>query len=167
MSAATMTSPASFSSSPSLSTFARAVLSTGLALGVLDAVDGVAFFGLTAGQNPIQVLQYIASGALGASAYTGGLATAAAGALLHFAISFVVAAVFVAAYVRLAVVRDNVVAVGMFYGAAVWAVMNLMVLPQSAIGPTPLTAVGVIHGVVGHVLTVGLTGALVARRVLR
>ena len=52
--------------------------------------------GLTQGLNPIQVLQYIASGAMGQSAFQGGLATAALGAAFHFSIAWVAAGVFVA-----------------------------------------------------------------------
>jgi hypothetical protein len=66
----------------------------GLIAGTLDAVDGVIAFG-TQGLNPIQVLQYIASGALGQAAFRGGLATAALGALFHFIIAWVAAGVFV------------------------------------------------------------------------
>ena len=44
--------------------------------------------------NPIQVLQYIASGLLGADSFKGGLATAGLGALLHYFIAFVVALVY-------------------------------------------------------------------------
>ena len=58
-------------------TNAQAIFWGGLVAGILDAVDGVIAFG-TQGLNPIQVLQYIASGALGQSAFQGGLATAAA-----------------------------------------------------------------------------------------
>jgi hypothetical protein len=47
--------------------------------------------------NPIQVLQYIASGALGKSAFEGGLVTAALGAMFHFIIAWAAAAVFVLA----------------------------------------------------------------------
>jgi len=50
----------------------RAILLGGLIAGTLDAVDGVIAFG-TQGLNPIQVLQYIASGALGQAAFRGGL----------------------------------------------------------------------------------------------
>src|SRR5215472_1773924 len=63
----------------------QAIFWGGLVAGVLDAVDGVIAYG-TQGLNPIQVLQYIASGALGQSAFEGGLATAALGAAFHFAI---------------------------------------------------------------------------------
>jgi hypothetical protein len=49
----------------------RAILYATLVVGVLDAADGVVFRGLQ-GQNPIQVLQYIASSLLGARPFSGG-----------------------------------------------------------------------------------------------
>ena len=49
----------------------RAILYATLVVGVLDATDGVVFLGLH-GQNPIQVLQYIASSLLGARSFSGG-----------------------------------------------------------------------------------------------
>lgn len=69
-------------SSTSTLTVPRAILWGGLVAGVLDAVDGVVAFGLK-GVNPIQVLQYIASGILGPSSFNGGLGTAALGTVLH------------------------------------------------------------------------------------
>ncbi len=71
----------------------------GLAAGVLDSVDAVVAFGFK-GMNPIQVLQYVASGLLGANSFRGGLATAALGTGLHFLIAFVVAAVYYAASLK-------------------------------------------------------------------
>ena len=70
MSATTVTLPTS------TMTISKAVLWGGLIAGVLDAVDGVVAFGFK-GLNPIQVLQYIASGLLGPSSFHGGLVTAA------------------------------------------------------------------------------------------
>ena len=70
----------------------QAIFGGGLIAGVLDAIDGVIAYGAQ-GLNPIQVLQYIASGALGKSAFQGGLATAALGAAFHFGIAWVAAAV--------------------------------------------------------------------------
>ena len=68
-------------------TVPKAILWGGLVAGVLDATDGVVAFGLQ-GLNPIQVLQYIASGLLGKASFDGGLATAALGTLIHFFITF-------------------------------------------------------------------------------
>src|SRR6266446_8046202 len=56
--------------STSVLTLPKAILWGGLVAGVLDAVDGVVAFG-TKGLNPIQVLQYIASGLLGPSSFQG------------------------------------------------------------------------------------------------
>ena len=52
------------SATPTPSAFDTIVLG-GLLAGTLDAMDGVVAFGFN-GMNPIQVLQYIASGLLGA-----------------------------------------------------------------------------------------------------
>jgi hypothetical protein len=158
------TPPASSPSTPSKA--GRAIALGGLAVGVLDAIDGVAYFGLTAGSNPIQVLQYIASGAVGPSAFTGGLPMAGLGALLHFALAFGFAGAFVVAYTRSEAIRRHWAVTGVAWGAVVWAIMNLLVLPHSAVPQAPLTTLAVIHGVIGHALLVGLTSAVVARRVL-
>ena len=80
--------------SPKTMSLPKAILWGGLIAGVLDAIDGVVAFGLK-GLNPIQVLQYIASGLLGPSSFSGSLATAALGTVLHFVIALVAAAVYV------------------------------------------------------------------------
>ena len=55
----------------------------------------------------------------------------------------------------------------MIYGVAVYAVMNLIVIPMSAAvlgsGPTPLVVR--VNGVLIHMFGVGLPAALVAARV--
>jgi hypothetical protein len=137
-----------------------------VAVALLDATDGVVYFWLTAHLNPIQVLQYIASGAFGEASYRGGLATAFAGLVFHFIISFVAVSVFAALYTFSRTVRVHAPAVGLAYGAVVWCFMNLVVLPLSAVTPTVLGPLTVIHGLIGHALFVGLPSALSLRRYL-
>lgn len=144
-------------------TVAQAILWGGLVAGILDAVDGVIAYG-TQGLNPIQVLQYIASGALGQSAFKGGLATAALGAVFHFIIAWVAAAVFVLASRRIQVLRTQAVLFGLLYGSAVYFFMNYLVLPLSAVAPSPFHFGLFLNGVIGHALFVGLPMALYARR---
>ena len=110
-----------------------------IVVALLDATDGVIYFWLTAHLNPIGVLQYIASGALGAAAYSGGLATAFAGLVFHFVISLAAVSVFAALYTRSGVVRNHAPVVGLAYGAVVWCFMNLVVLPLSAVTATGVT----------------------------
>jgi hypothetical protein len=135
----------------------------GLIAGVLDAIDGVIAYG-TQGLSPIQVLQYIASGALGKSAFQGGLATAALGAGFHFIIAWVAAAVFVLASRRLEILKTHAVLVGLIYGAAVYFFMNYLVLPLSAVAPATFQLGLFLNGVIGHAVFVGLPIALFARR---
>ena len=152
---------------PTPSATLRAIALGGALVGVLDATDGVAYFGLTAGNNPIQVLQFIASGALGPVAFSGGLAAAALGALIHFGLSFGFTALFVLAWIRSEAVREHWIAAGLAWGVAVWTLMNLVILPLSHVPPSPITVLSALHGLIAHALTVGLAAAFVSRRTLR
>ena len=116
------------------------------------------------GQNPIQVLQYIASSLLGARAFSGGLASAGLGLVVHFAIALVVATIYILASRRVAVLRTQWALLGLLFGAAVWAVMNLVVLPLTAVAPSPITTAALVNGVMGHALFVGLPSAFFAKK---
>ena len=157
-----MSSAAILSPKQSL-TALQAILWGGLIAGVLDAIDGVIAYG-TQGLNPIQVLQYIASGALGKSAFQGGLTTAALGAAFHFSIAWVAAAVFVLASRRLDILKTYAVPSGLLYGAVVYFFMNYLVLPLSAVAPAAFQLGLFLNGVIGHALFVGLPISLLARR---
>jgi uncharacterized membrane protein YagU involved in acid resistance len=140
----------------------QAIFWGGLIAGVLDAIDGVIAYG-TQGLNPIQVLQYIASGALGKSAFQGGLTTAALGAVFHFSIAWVAAAVFVLASRRLEILKTHAVPAGLLYGAAVYFFMNYLVLPLSAVAPATFQLGLFLNGVIGHAVFVGFPISLFAR----
>ena len=84
---------------------------------------------------------------------------------LHFAIALVVATIYILASRRVAVLRTQWVLLGLLYGAAVWAVMNLVVLPLTAVAPSPITTAALVNGVMGHALFVGLPSAFFAKKV--
>jgi len=134
-----------------------------LVAGTLDALDGVVFFGLH-GLNPIQVLQYIASGLLGAAAFSGGLSTAGLGALIHYGIALVVAAIYLLAIRSIPALRSRWLVVGLLYGAVVYLAMTYGVLPHSAVAPSPVTPAAFANGILGHALFVGLPIAWVLRK---
>ena len=135
----------------------------GLLAGTLDAVDGVAAFGLK-GMNPIQVLQYIASGLLGVASFQGGLKTARLGGLLHYFIAFAVAAVYYFASLKLPALHAHPVKWGLAYGVAVYLFMNYFVLPLSAVPKSPFSVALFLNGVIGHAIFVGLPIAWYAHR---
>ncbi|HET9410212.1 MAG TPA: hypothetical protein VFO39_23445 [Candidatus Sulfotelmatobacter sp.] len=139
------------------------ILWGGLTAGVLDATDGVIALGFK-GMNPIQVLQYIASGALGADAFKGELSTAALGAFFHFLIAFVVAAVYYGASLNLTALYRKPAIWGPAYGAAVYLFMNYLVLPLSAVPKSSFSLALFLNGILGHALFVGLPIAWFAHR---
>ncbi len=150
--------------SVSLVSLARSSAIAGLVIGVLGGIDYLIFFRLTQHLGPIAVFQYIASGLLGPAAFAGGNATALLGFLIHFGISFVVAAVFILAASQLAFLRRTVFLSALVYGAAVNMFMSMLVLPYSAAPKMPVTMVLIVHGLIGDALIVGLPLAIIVWR---
>ena len=124
----------------------RTIVAAGFCAGVLDIIAAFVLLGLR-GIAPSRVLQAIASGVLGARAYQGGIATVALGGTLHFTIALTAAALFYLASGRIRLLTQHSVLSGLLYGVLVYAFMNLIVLPLSALVPRPsLLLVDVIVG---------------------
>jgi len=135
----------------------------GLLAGTLDAVDGVVAFVFN-GMNPIQVLQYIASGLLGVDSFQGGLKTAGLGAVLHYFIAFAVAAIYDGVSLKLPTLHVHPVKWGLTYGVGVYLAMNYVVLLLSAVPTSPFSVGLFLNGVIGHAVFVGLAIAWFAHR---
>jgi uncharacterized membrane protein YagU involved in acid resistance len=137
----------------------------GLLAGTLDATDSVIAYGIL-GMNPVQVLQYVASGLLGSAAFAGitvaGLANAALGAVLHYFIACVVASVYYAAAMNIALLNRKPLRYGLLFGAAVYLFMNYLVLPHSAVAKTPFSWGLFLNGIIGHAIFIGVPIALLA-----
>jgi hypothetical protein len=142
----------------------RATFVGGLVIGVLDALDAIVAYKVAFGLSPIAIYQFVASGALGPSAFSGGLATALLGVAIHFVIAFSAAFVFAAAASVAPSLVRHFVAAGVLYGVGVYAFMNLVVIPLSAIPSSAPSVPLLLNGIIGHALFVGLPAALVARR---
>jgi len=142
-----------------------AIFYGGLIAGILDAADGFVAYYFVAGFNPIQVLQFIASGSYGAAAFQKGISGALVGLLAHFFVAFAAAAIYVGATRFLPILSRDAVMWGTVYGAAVFIVMNFVVLPHTAVVKSPFSLPLLLNGVFGHALLVGLPIALVARHI--
>jgi hypothetical protein len=120
---------------------------------VAGALDLTSAF-ITFGRN---VPYAIAGGLLGRSALHGGPAVWLLGVLLHFLIAYSAAAVYCLSSLKLTFLKEHFVVCGMFYGISVFLVMNLIVLPLSALhaaGPYQLHAL--IQGLLVHMFIIGL-----------
>lgn len=143
----------------------RAILLGTLTVGVLDGLDAVLFFWLRSATPPMRIFQSIAAGLLGRASYQGGWRTALAGVALHFAIAFGIVLTYFAASRIIPVLRRRAVLFGILYGLIVYAVMNYVVIPLSAIPPrtAAIPAPVLINGLLIHAFGVGLPAALFAR----
>ena len=140
----------------------KTILCGGVLVGVLDALDAMIFSGLR-GVSPGRVWQFVASGLLGRASFSGGMKTVSLGLLLHFLIAFVLSAIYYGASLSFPVLLRQAVMCGLIYGAAVYFVMNYVVLPLSAAPPLPFSVASFLNGIIGHALLVGLPIALIAR----
>lgn len=108
----------------------NAVLAGGAAGGLLDITYAISFAAWQ-GVPPARLLQTVASGALGEAAFSGGLATALLGLVLHFVLSWLWAALFLAAAWRLPRMAFRPLASGIAFGCIVFLAMRFVVLPLS------------------------------------
>ena len=134
----------------------------GLIAGVADLAGAYAIYRPT---RPLGPLHSIASGALGSSAFQGGVSTAAFGLLAHFVVALGAAAVFVIARRHLSILRGSPSVIGPIYGVLVWVVMNYGVIPMSAIGRFPASfTTSTTLVILLHMVGVGFPIAWVAGR---
>jgi hypothetical protein len=126
--------------------------------GVLDHIQAFILFGA-------KVPLVIAGGLLGRQAFHGGVGTYVLGVVLHFFIACSAAAIYYAASRKLGFLTEHPLVCGLFFGAAVEEVMNLIVLPLSALharGPYQLH--DLILGLLVHMVAVGLPISFSVRR---
>jgi hypothetical protein len=140
------------------------ILLGGLAVGILDGLFALSFYGLILGIKPMRIFQSVASGLLGNTSYEGGIQTFLLGILLHFVVASCIAAVYYLASLKLPVLIHQAVVCGLIYGMIAYLGMNYVIVPLSAIGPRPFSLRLFLPAIIGHALLVGLPIALLARR---
>jgi hypothetical protein len=140
-----------------------AILLAGLVAGTLD-IGAAALINLL---SPISILNFIAGGLLGKAALQGGGAITLLGLVLQWAMSVIIAAVYVVASHRLPILRRRWVVGGLAYGVIVFFVMNYVVVPLSAWATSPhFTAVKFAANLLAMLLF-GLITAFFAHRLSR
>jgi Na+/alanine symporter len=127
-----------------------AIFVGGLLAGSLDLGSAFVSYGM-------RVPYGIAGGLLGRTAFQGGAGTYALGIFLQLFIATSAAAVYYAASRKLAFLKEHPLVCGLFYGIAVFLVMNLIVVPLSALhGRGPFQLAGLIQGLLVHMFLIGL-----------
>ena len=115
----------------------------------------------------VRLLQSIATGLLGPSAYDGGASTALLGGLLHLSIALIWCLVYLTLMHHLPTLRRLVshrtgrIVLGLSYGVVIWWTMDLVVLPLSLAKPVPFLSWTFALNSCQHACMVGLPIALI------
>ena len=147
------------------------ILIAGLVAGFFDITYACIFYGLRNHVSPIRILQSVARGALGLSAFEGGLKTALLGLFFHFLIAIIAAAIFYLASRFIRFMIDHAAISGLVYGLCVYFVMYGIVMRYSAVHnqlyPWQYPWAVLVPNILIHMIGIGLTIGLIVRRFSR
>ena len=108
----------------------KAILWGGVVAGTVD----IGAASLINWLSPVFIMQVIASGVLGKPSYQGGPNSAVLGLVLQWAMSILIAAIYVLAAARIPRLGRHWALGGLLYGVVVYFVMTYVVVPLSAAG---------------------------------
>lgn len=141
-----------------------ALLIGGSIAATLDILFAISFAAYN-GTAPVELLQTVASGALGKAAFDGGMPVAALGLLLHFLLSYAWAGVFLLAAMRMPSLVRRPLIYGIVFGIVVFLSMRLVVLPLSAFPfPVKFKPLGTVLDLLSHMFFFGVPIAFATRR---
>lgn len=115
----------------------KSILITALIAGTCDIIAACTNAYLSAKVMPAYVLRFVASGAFGKAAFTGGSEMPLMGLLFHFIIALACTATFYWAYPKLAFLKHNVFLNAILIGVVAWIVTTQIIIRMSQITPAP------------------------------
>lgn len=156
--------PTPSSARPPAGSLLGTILTAWLITGTLDIGIAVTYYPLTGRGNPFTILQGIASGLLGPSAFLGGVATAALGLACHYAIALIWTVVFFVVYPRVGVLSYSRTLTAVLYGVFVSVAMSLVVLPMSHVAHRPFDLRFFVIATVMLIVSIGTPLAVMGSR---
>jgi len=150
---------------PMTSDLSRGIFAAVAVSGTLDILSAFVFGGMK-DVGPGQILRYVASGPFGDSMRDGGLAAAALGLAVHYALMAIMVTLFFVIASRIEFVRRQWLLSGPLYGIAIYLIMYWVVVP-ARFGTMPKTdywSVG--NALFSHIVCVGLPMAFIASRMI-
>lgn len=119
-----------------MSHFTKRLLLTALIAGTLDILSAYINVFIQTGHVTGKMFQYIAGGALGLKkSLNGGIPVILLGIFFHYFIAFSFTLIFFLVYSKNRFFGLNKFLAALLYGIFIWTVMNLIVLPLSALPP--------------------------------
>lgn len=143
----------------------KTILKAALIVGTLDITAACTQVYLRTGKPSVKpVLLFVASGLLGKSAYTNGDIMMLVGLLIHYCVATAFTFFFFLVVAKRPFAKQQRLLTGILYGAFVWVVMNLLVLPLTAAPPLQRTFSSVAIGAGILIVCIGIPLAFLANR---
>jgi hypothetical protein len=143
----------------------KTILAAWLTAGCLDLLAAITVYSLIMKRvTTMRLLQGIARGALGNSAYEGGIATAMAGVGFHFTIALCFTVFYFLVFPYIPFLKKQRIVSGLLYGVFAWCVMNLVVLPTLQVASIPTKWDSIVRGAVILMFCIGLPISLIVSR---
>lgn len=143
----------------------KTILKAALIVGTLDITAACTQVYLRTGKPSIKpVLFFVASGLLGKQAFTHGDIMMLAGLLIHYCIAAAFTVFFFLVISRWSFSHQQRLLTGILYGAFVWMVMNLLVLPLTASAPLKRTPSSIAISMFILVVCIGIPLAFLAAK---
>ncbi|HEY8935113.1 MAG TPA: hypothetical protein VIM65_07825 [Cyclobacteriaceae bacterium] len=152
------------SSTSSSTGLIKAIALTGLLAGTLDIAAAIVMYVTATGKSGLDVLRYIASGAFGTTAFSGGMPMSIAGLIFHYIIAYSFTTIYFILYKKIILISKNAVINAVVYGIIVWIVMNIIVLPLSNVPPFTFDLAKAIKGATILILAIGVPVSFLANR---
>jgi hypothetical protein len=141
------------------------IIKAGLIAGTLDMLAAISNYYINTGKSPEGVFKFIASGAFGSSAFSGGTEMIIAGILFHYLIAFGFTILFFLIYPNLKQwISSYIIITGLVYGIAAWCIMNLFVIPISKTPTLKPDTTQTIIGMLFLMFFIGLPVAIIAKK---
>jgi hypothetical protein len=147
--------------------FTKAILSSGLCVGIADGIAVALSNFLMKNVSPDRVFKFVASGVFGMKAFAENSEMFVARIYFHFLIAMSFTAFFfiVASYYKS--LTNHVLLTGTAYGCVVWLIMNFIVIPLSNTPPLLFETSTVVVGTLVHIFVIGIPIVWLAKQHLR
>ena len=141
----------------------KSIFITTLIAGTIDIIAACLNAYLSSNITPNIVLKYIASGAFGNAAFSGGIGMMMYGILFHFFIAFACTMTFFLLYPTLSFLKQNVYLNAVLIGLIAWFVTTIIIIPLSEIPPNPIKFSQVLIPISILIMCIGLPVAYAAK----
>lgn len=145
-------------------TIVETIIKAGLLTGSLDITAALLQFYLRTGKSPVVVLNFIASGVFGKTAFTSEMGMAFWGLLFHFIIAFIWTMIFFLLYPKIALLSKNKIINGILFGFIIWSVMTRIILPLSNTPKIPFDLIQAVIGILILMLAVGIPNSFLINK---